>query len=27
VHTRRLENVQLTPTANYDFLRDATLAQ
>jgi peptide/nickel transport system substrate-binding protein len=27
VHTRRLENVQLTPAGNYDFLRDATLAQ
>jgi peptide/nickel transport system substrate-binding protein len=26
VHTRRLENVQLTPAGNYDFLRDATLA-
>ncbi len=25
VHTRRLENVQLTPAGNYDFLRDATL--
>ncbi len=27
VHTRRLENVKLTPAGNYDFLRDATLAQ
>ena len=27
VHTRRLENVQLTSAGNYDFLRDATLAQ
>jgi peptide/nickel transport system substrate-binding protein len=26
VHTRRLENVQLTPAGNYDFLRDATLS-
>ncbi len=26
VHTRRLENVHLTPAGNYDFLRDATLA-
>jgi len=26
VHTRRLENVQLTATGNYDFLRDATLS-
>jgi peptide/nickel transport system substrate-binding protein len=26
MHTRRLENVQLTPAGNYDFLRDATLA-
>jgi peptide/nickel transport system substrate-binding protein len=25
VHTRRLENVKLTPAGNYDFLRDATL--
>jgi peptide/nickel transport system substrate-binding protein len=25
VHTRRLENVQLTPAGNYDFLRDSTL--
>ncbi len=25
VHTRRLENVQLAPAGNYDFLRDATL--
>jgi peptide/nickel transport system substrate-binding protein len=27
VHTRRLENVQLTPAGNYDFLRDATLSR
>jgi len=26
VHTRRLENVQLSPVGNYDFLRDSTLA-
>jgi peptide/nickel transport system substrate-binding protein len=26
VHTRRLENVQLTSAGNYDFLRDSTLA-
>jgi peptide/nickel transport system substrate-binding protein len=26
VHTRRLENVQLTPDGSYAFLRDATLA-
>jgi peptide/nickel transport system substrate-binding protein len=26
VHTRRLENVHLTPAGNYDFLRDSTLA-
>lgn len=26
IHTRRLENVQLTPAGNYDFLRDATLS-
>jgi peptide/nickel transport system substrate-binding protein len=26
VHTRRLENVQLSPAGNYDFLRDSTLA-
>ncbi len=26
VHTRRLENVHLTPSGNYDFLRDSTLA-
>ena len=26
VRTRRLENVQLTPAGNYDFLRDATLS-
>lgn len=26
VHTRRLENVQLTPAGNYDFLRDVTLS-
>jgi peptide/nickel transport system substrate-binding protein len=25
IHTLRLENVQLTPAGNYDFLRDATL--
>ncbi len=27
VHTRRLENVHLTPAGNYDFLRDSTLAR
>jgi len=27
VHTRRLENVRLTPAGNYDFLRDATLSR
>jgi peptide/nickel transport system substrate-binding protein len=27
VHTRRLEDVQLSPAGNYDFLRDATLAR
>jgi peptide/nickel transport system substrate-binding protein len=26
VHTRRLENVHLSPAGNYEFLRDATLA-
>ncbi|MGA3125432.1 MAG: ABC transporter substrate-binding protein [Candidatus Korobacteraceae bacterium] len=26
VHTQRLENVQLTPAGNYDFLRDSTLS-
>ena len=26
VHTRRLENVQLSPAGNYDFLRDVTLS-
>jgi peptide/nickel transport system substrate-binding protein len=26
VHTRRLENVQLSIAGNYDFMRDATLA-
>jgi peptide/nickel transport system substrate-binding protein len=26
VHTRRLENVHLTPSGNYDFLRDVTLS-
>ncbi len=27
VHTRRLENVQLTPAGDYDFLRNSTLAR
>lgn len=26
VHTRRLENIHMSPAGNYDFLRDATLA-
>jgi peptide/nickel transport system substrate-binding protein len=26
VHTRRLENIRVSPAGNYDFLRDATLA-
>jgi peptide/nickel transport system substrate-binding protein len=27
VHNRRLQNLHLSPSGNYDFLRDATLKE